>query len=262
MESGYVILPPVYDKWQKTYGKDFSDVILPRLLAAMQAHRISGSTMADLACGTGTLALKMARRGWRVFGVDASAGMIDQAESKAASSGLPVSFLRQDMRALALPHDVHLVTSFFDSLNHLLTLADLTAVFRRVHASLLPGGWFVFDMNNELCFTLLWTRSESVAHDEFLLGLENSYDRGTGIAECRVTLTRREGGKAQPPQVEVVREKWYPAQAVRDALVETGFTVRECEDFNFTSNPDVGKIKTWWVAEKEPSLNSSSPPPR
>lgn len=256
MESGYSILPPVYDKWQKTYGKDYSELILPRLLTAIQAHRISGSTMADLACGTGTLALMMARRGWRVVGVDASAGMIAQAEAKAAPSGLPVSYLRQDMREFRLPHEVHLVTSFFDSLNHVLSIAGLAGVFRRVHAALRPGGWFVFDMNNELCFTLLWTRSETIAHEEFLLELANSYDRGKGIAECRVTLTRR-GGGTEAPQVEIVREKLYSGREVRDALSGAGFTVRECVDFNFTLNPDVGKIKTWWVAEKEPDPHSS-----
>jgi hypothetical protein len=107
-------------------------------------------------------------------------------------------------------------------------------------------------MNNELCFRLLWTKSELVAHDDFVLELVNSYDRGTQMAECRVTLTDRAGERA--PQVEVVRERLYPAPAVREALTAAGFTVRACEDFNFTLNPDVGKIKTWWVAEKAPAV--------
>jgi SAM-dependent methyltransferase len=249
MDAGYIILPPVYDRWQKTYGRDFSELILPRLLEAVRVQRIPVSTMADLACGTGTLALLMARRGWRVTGIDASAGMIERAEAKAAPLRLPVSFLRQDMRAFRLPGEgVQLVTSFFDSLNHILSPDELAGVFRRVHAALRPGGWFVFDMNNELCFKLLWTKSELVAHDDFLLELENSYDRETQMAECRVTLTERAGEGA--PQVEIVRERLYAAPAVREALAAAGFTVRQCEDFNFTLNPDVGKIKTWWVAEK------------
>jgi hypothetical protein len=33
-------------------------------------------------------------------------------------------------------------------------------------------------------------------------------------------------------------------------LEKAGFVVRECEEFNFTSNPGVGNIKTWWVAQK------------
>jgi SAM-dependent methyltransferase len=252
MGAGYSILPPVYDRWQKTYGKDFSELILPRLLNTVRAHKISGTTMADLACGTGTLALLMARRGWRVTGVDASAGMIERAEAKAAPLRLPVSFLRQDMRSFRLPGEVNMVTSFFDSLNHILSPGDLAGVFRRVHAALRPGGWFVFDMNNELCFSLLWTKSELVTHDDFLLELENSYDRGAGLAECRVTLTDRTGEQAQ--QVEIVRERLYTAPVVREALEGAGLIVRACEDFNFTLNPDVGKIKTWWVAEKASPL--------
>jgi len=60
MEAGYRNLPPYYDRWQKSYGKDFSTLILPRLIASIRVHRISGRTMVDVACGTGTLALLMA----------------------------------------------------------------------------------------------------------------------------------------------------------------------------------------------------------
>ena len=63
MEAGYRNLPPYYDRWQKSYGKDFSTLIFPRLLASIRPHRIGGRTMLDLACGTGTLALLLARRG-------------------------------------------------------------------------------------------------------------------------------------------------------------------------------------------------------
>ncbi len=70
MSNGYSILPPVYDRWQRTYGKDFSSLILPRFLSSLRLHRVPKSPMLDLACGTGTLALMMARRGWEVWGID------------------------------------------------------------------------------------------------------------------------------------------------------------------------------------------------
>ena len=110
MEAGYRNLPPYYDRWQKSYGKDFSTLILPRLIASIRVHRISGRTMVDVACGTGTLALLMARRGWEVFGVDASEGMLAQATEKLAGLSLPVELFRQDMRELALPRPVHMAT--------------------------------------------------------------------------------------------------------------------------------------------------------
>jgi SAM-dependent methyltransferase len=248
MESGYQILPPYYDRWQKSYGKDFSTLIFPRLIASVRAHRITGRTMVDIACGTGTLALLMARRGWDVFGVDASEGMLAQASEKLAGSSLRVELFRQDMRELALPRPVHLATSFFDSLNHLMTAADLGAAIRRVRKSVLPGGWFIFDTSTERCFTSLWTKSERVEERDFTIVLDTSYDRAARSALCNVTLNVTKDGSAVSLN-ETVRERYYTTEEVSGLLAGAAFNVRECEDFNFTSNPAVGKLKTWWVAE-------------
>jgi SAM-dependent methyltransferase len=248
MEAGYRNLPPYYDRWQKSYGKDFSTLIFPRLIASIRAHRISGRTMVDVACGTGTLALLMARRGWEVSGVDASEGMLVQAAEKIAGSSLPVAFFRQDMRDLALARPVHMATSFFDSLNHMMTAGELGAVFGRVRDSVVPGGWFIFDTSTERCFTALWTKSETFHHRDFSIVLDNSYDRAARSAVCHVTLeVKSEGGTVTLD--ETVRERFYTVDEVSGLLAEAGFTVRECEDFNFTYNPAVGKLKTWWVAE-------------
>ncbi len=248
MESGYRNLPPYYDRWQKSYGKDFSTLIFPRLLGSIRSHRISGRTMVDVACGTGTLALLMARRGWEVVGVDASEGMLAQAAGKIAAAAYPVALLHQDMREIALPRRVHLATSFFDSLNHLMTPDDLGKAFRRVRGSLLDGGWFIFDTSTERCFTSLWTRSETFQMKEFSIALDNTYDRALRCARCDVTLrVTRDGGPVELR--ETVTERFYTPAEVSELLAGASFTVRECEDFNFTSNPAVGKLKTWWVAE-------------
>lgn len=253
MNAGYSILPDVYDRWQSTYGKSFSELIFPRLLASLRAHRVGATSMVDVACGTGTLAILMARRGWEVFGIDASGGMIACATAKAAAVRAPaVVFLQHDMRSFRLPRQVGLATSFFDSLNHLLTADDLIAAFRSVREALRPGGWFIFDLNNELCYTRLWSRADTVAHDAFTMTLENSYDRKERMAESRVTLLLHEG-EGERRERETVRERYYPTPDVRRLLEETGFAVRESSDFSFSQNPRMGKVKTWFVAEKLPS---------
>jgi hypothetical protein len=150
-----------------------------------------------------------------------------------------------------------MATSFFDSLNHLMTAAELGAVFQRVRESLLPGGWFIFDTSTERCFTTLWTKSEKFHDRDFSLVLDNTYDRAARSAVCHVTLeVTGEGGSVTLD--ETVRERFYTVDEVSALLVEAGFTVRECEDFNFTYNPAVGKLKTWWVAEAVGSRRSQA----
>ena len=54
----------------------------------------------DLGCGTGTNAIALASRGWRVTGVDFSPSAIAAARAKAEAAGVPVRFLVGDVTRL------------------------------------------------------------------------------------------------------------------------------------------------------------------
>jgi len=250
MAAGYHVLPEIYDRWQKTYGNDYSTLILPKLLATIARFDIPVSTMLDVACGTGSLALMMARRGWKVWGVDASEEMLAEAERKFRGKRLPAAFFHQDMRQIRVPGQVGLATSMFDSLNHATSQRELLKAFRGVHRSLLPGGYFVFDTNNELCFRSLWTRTDAIHHRDFTIIMQNRYIPGRRKAYSFVTVFLRRG-EGYARQAEIVQERFFPREEVAKLLREAGFRVLEIEDFNFTDMPEIGKIKTWWVAKRE-----------
>lgn len=73
-----------------------------RILALVLAGRRSLEVI-DLGCGTGFLALELARRGHRVTGVDFAPAMIAAARAKAAEAGLAVRFEEGDAEALRFP---------------------------------------------------------------------------------------------------------------------------------------------------------------
>lgn len=247
MSAGYTVLPLIYDRWQQSYGKDYSTLILPRLLATVDACRLPASTMLDVACGTGSLALMMARRGWHVWGIDASPRMIATARAKRAPAGR-VTFLRQDMREARLATRVRLATSMFDSLNHLLTVGELLKTFRSVRDCLETGGFFVFDLNNERCYQNLWTKNGATHHRDFTLVLENSYNPGLRLARSHVTLFLRRGRQYRR-YTETVWERCFSRREVVRMLRKAGFRLRSHEKFSFAADPALGSIKTWWVAE-------------
>ena len=60
-------------------------------------RRGEGKLLLDLACGTGTLSLLLAQRGWDVIGVDGSGDMLAQAQAKAAMCEARPLFLCQEM---------------------------------------------------------------------------------------------------------------------------------------------------------------------
>ncbi len=250
MAAGYHVLPEIYDRWQKTYGNDYSTLILPKLLGTIVRFDIPVSTMLDVACGTGSLALMMARRGWKVWGVDASEEMLVRARRKFRGKRLPATLLHQDMCEIRLPTPVDLATSMFDSINHATSQRELLKTFRGVHRSLLPGGYFVFDTNNELCFRSLWTRTDAIHHRDFTIIMQNRYIPGRKKAYSFVTVFLRRG-EGYARQVEIVQERFFSREEVATLLRKAGFRVLEIEDFNFTDMPEIGKIKTWWVARRE-----------
>ena len=203
--------------------------------------------MLDLACGTGTLAILMARRSWKVLAIDASQGMLEKGIEKARDCRTSVEFKQADMRSFVLPHKVSLVTCMFDAVNHLTSQSDVRRCFRRVRKALEPGGYFIFDVNNEECYQTVWRQTEVTHERNFSIILENRFDSGSREAECRVTLYLQKGSVFEKRK-EKVRERYYAQEEIKKLLADVGFQVLGSDDFNFTRNPMVGRLKTWWVA--------------
>jgi len=104
-------------------------------------------TILDLGCGTGNHAILLARRGYRVTGVDLAEDMLQQAMSKAHS--LPkdqITFLREDLRRFSLPHQFDAVLMMFAVLGYSTTNEDVLAALNSVSRHLKPGGLFICDV--------------------------------------------------------------------------------------------------------------------
>ncbi|SFE21579.1 Methyltransferase domain-containing protein [Paenibacillus algorifonticola] len=111
--------------------------------------------IADLGCGTGSIAIPLALTGMQVYGIDLSEDMLTVARSKwdealSAAHGVRTGsaiWLQQDMRELELGAPVDAVISFCDCVNYLTEEADVIAAFEAVYAALRPGGVFLFDVH-------------------------------------------------------------------------------------------------------------------
>lgn len=80
----------------------------------------SPKTVLDLACGTGSMSVLLAERGYRVIGADISEEMLTAAAQKAAAMAEnPPFFICQPMQRLTLPEPVEAIVCLLDSLNYL-----------------------------------------------------------------------------------------------------------------------------------------------
>ena len=224
-EDPFATIAPFYDHLMRRIKyADWANYI-ERLFAR---HELEPHTLLDLACGTGTLALEFAQRGYEVVGVDASAAMIKVAREKAKVKGLPVRFEAQLAQELELEGTFDAVISVFDSLNYLLDADALGRAFARVATHLVPQGAFVFDMNAEAAFTKklfdqdnLWDKSDNL-HFKW----RGTYNKRTHICTVNLRFVLEEAGRKQVIK-QVHRQRAYPVATVQRLLWEAGLELLE-----------------------------------
>lgn len=62
-----------------------------------------GAAILDVGCGTGRHSVELARRGYKVTGIDLSAEMLKEAREKAKTAGVEVNWIRADATDFKLP---------------------------------------------------------------------------------------------------------------------------------------------------------------
>lgn len=243
----------IYDRYARVYDRSgqvhFSLRMIAYLSDLLPRHGWHGASALDLACGTGTLALAFAQWGLRAYGVDASPAMLAEARAKAAELGLSVEWSRQDMRGFSLPERVELVTCCYDSLNYLLSAADLHAACRRVAAVLLPGGLFAFDVNTPWLYENLGVEASFVDGDDLAVVLQTSYEGATRLATWKITgFVRQQALWERFDETHVQRS--HEEGEIAAALAAAGL-VAEARYTCFGFDPPRGdSSRVMWVARK------------
>lgn len=183
--------------WTSFFDAEFASLVLERgedvaptldFLARVLDLR-PGSVVLDQGCGIGRLAVPLARRGYRVIGVDAAPGYVERARARA--EGVPLELFEADAAAFVQPCDAafNWGTSFgFDEDGE--TSRGMLACARR---SVRPGGAFALDHAN-VPRVLREFRPHMVTRaGDTLVVRESSLDLARGTMEQDWTYVRADG---------------------------------------------------------------------
>ncbi len=106
-----------------------------------------GATILDLGCGTGRHAIELARRGYKVVGLDSSPVMLGRAQDAARRANVDVTFVQGDMREMPFEDAFDGVFSWDMSFGYF--EEDKNAmVVALVRKALRKGGQFLLDVQN------------------------------------------------------------------------------------------------------------------
>jgi SAM-dependent methyltransferase len=177
-----------------------------------------GGHLLDVPCGHGRLALELARRGYRLTGVDISEDFLAAARRSAGDEGLAVEWHQSDMRDLPWREEFDGAFCGGSSFGYLGDAGDLDYV-RAVARTLKPGARFSIDAVKAAEVIAPHFRERYAMEVEGIrFEAENRYDKATGWMESRYTITRGEASEARS-----ARHRIYTYREVEAMLEEAGF---------------------------------------
>ena len=190
-----------YDRWADIYDTVYSHVTDDISFYVEEARRAGGPVL-ELGCGTGRVAIPVARSGVEIVGLDSSPAMLDRARSKAKGLGLEdtLTFVQADMRDFrpdGPDRKFALVIVPFRGLLSLLTVEDQMRTLERIKLHLAPGGRLVFnifvpdlEMLSQEADVLYHSRdvTDPETGTSFVVWNQSRFDHHNQLVDTRVVL--------------------------------------------------------------------------
>ena len=206
-------------------------------------------TAVDLACGTGSVALILAKKGLRVTAVDLSEDMLTAAMDKCAELPNPPQFVCQPLQELRLPRGVDLAVCALDSLDYITDPADCREAIRRIYKVLNPGGIFIFDVNTPEKLKAMDGQVFLDEDEDVYCVWRGEFDCDTNICSYGMDLFQRQGD-VWYRSFEEHREYAYSQEQLTLYLKEAGFTEIKVYADRLFEAPRAGEQRIYFSARK------------
>jgi SAM-dependent methyltransferase len=178
-----------------------------------------GAAVLDLCCGVGRHSMELARRGYRVTGVDRTAAYLNTARERAAAEALPVEWVQADMREFVRPGAFDAAINLFTSFGYFEDPDEDRRVVDNLFRSLRPGGALVMEMmGREVLARIFVPRDWQELADGTLFLQERAVKRDWTWMENRWILVR-DGRQRE----YAVSHRLYDGAGLKALLLDAGF---------------------------------------
>ncbi len=152
----------------------------------------------ELATGTGTLAMGLAKKGYFVDALDISEEMLTVAQAKSYEAGVKIKYFHQDMTTFNTRKKYDCIFSLCDGFNYLVEDEDLVNTLDRIYDHLKDDGILIFDVSSQYKLKEVigdHTFAETFETEAYIW--ENAYDEASDLLEFTLTLFKKEKGSYQ-----------------------------------------------------------------
>ena len=201
-------------------------------------------TVLDLCCGTGLMTVALARLGYQVTGVDASAPMLARARQRA---GPGTVLLQQMLPDLMVDGIFDAAVCTFDGLNYL-TPENFGATLEAVGRQLRPGGWLAFDLHTDAM--LAFVSSHPVVTGQAngkSFTIRNRVDLGGRSCTTRIDIT---GPVDRDTFSEQHRQFFFSAADIRRALTNARFAAPAVTDEYTDQRVTPSTLRATWISRR------------
>ena len=199
------------------------DATVAFYMTLLEREGIAPRTAVDLACGTGSVALRLAGLGMEVTGVDLSEDMLCVATQKAMEQEQNILFVCQPLQQLHLPKGVDLAVCALDSMDYITDPADCRKAIHRIYKALNPGGCFIFDVNTPCKLRAMDGQVFLDETEDTFCVWRGEFDADTNILSYGMDLFQRRGNLWER-SFEEHQEYAYTAGELCGYLKQAGFT--------------------------------------
>ena len=199
------------------------DAVIAFYQTLLAREGVSPRTAVDLACGTASVAIRLAKQGIAVTAVDLSEDMLCVAMQKAEGMENPPVFVCQSLQNLQLPRGVDLAVCALDSLDYIVNPDDCRQAISRIYKVLNPGGCFIFDVNTPEKLRAMDGQVFLDEDDDVYCVWRGEFDEETNICSYGMDLFQREGDVWYRSFEEHCEYAYSEAQLV-GYLKKAGFT--------------------------------------
>jgi SAM-dependent methyltransferase len=190
-----------------------------QIAQALALTKPVGKSVLDLCCGPGRCSIALAKKGFRVTGVDRTAYLLNKARAKARAARVKIEWVQKDMRDFVRPGSFALALSMLTSFGYFDDKQEDMTVLQNMVTSLQPGGACLIELlgKERLARILQPTNSTALPDGTVMVERHEIFDDWTRIRNEWLVIRN---GRTKSFKFH---HTIYSGQELRDRMERAGF---------------------------------------